>query len=334
MSDIKEIISKVNGMQGLKEKTIIALQKDIRDLKNLMKSIESGMQEKKMQIKEKDLLDTVAVNDSVEQIAPKEIIQETVSAPEIKAEVEKIVEIPAVKEEKSVQTEVVETKKVEAVKPQETQKKNVFIPNSDRQYNRQNRPFDGQNRNRDNNRDNKNRDFSRDNRNSFNKDGKTGYNKDNRNNNANNGAKPFNKDRNNFNRFDAPPAPIVKENTQKKKKTFEKDENKKQLNKRTLIKKGYVENGFDNYDDDGVVRIHKQKKAKKVSDFTPNTVKIENAVVESQIIPIKTLAEKIDRARLFKAQKSLKSCSQLVNFATSTAVLILIQQSLWLLSLA
>ena len=50
MSDIKEIISKVNGMQGLKEKTIIALQKDIRDLKNLMKSIESGMQEKKMQI--------------------------------------------------------------------------------------------------------------------------------------------------------------------------------------------------------------------------------------------------------------------------------------------
>ena len=125
MSDIKEIISKVNGMQGLKEKTIIALQKDIRDLKNLMKSIESGMQEKKMQIKEKDLLDTVAVNDSVEQIAPKEIIQEIVSAPEIKAEVEKIVEIPAVKEEKPVQTEVVETKKVEAVKPQETQKKKV-----------------------------------------------------------------------------------------------------------------------------------------------------------------------------------------------------------------
>ena len=316
MSDIKEIISKVNGMQGLKEKTIIALQKDIRDLKNLMKSIESGMQEKKMQIKEKDLLDTVAVNDSVEQIAPKEIIQETVSAPEIKAEVEKIVEIPAVKEEKPVQTEVVETKKVEAVKPQETQKKNVFIPNSDRQYNRQNRPFDGQNRNRDNNRDNKNRDFSRDNRNSFNKDGKTGYNKDNRNNNANNGAKPFNKDRNNFNRFDAPPAPIVKENTQKKKKTFEKDENKKQLNKRTLIKKGYVENGFDNYDDDGVVRIHKQKKAKKVSDFTPNTVKIENAVVESQIIPIKTLAEKIG-IQSTEIVKKLFSIGQLCNINSS-----------------
>ncbi len=316
MSDIKEIISKVNGMQGLKEKTIIALQKDIRDLKNLMKSIESGMQEKKMQIKEKDLLDTVAVNDSVEQIAPKEIIQETVSAPEIKAEVEKIVEIPAVKEEKPVQTEVVETKKVEAVKPQETQKKNVFIPNSDRQYNRQNRPFDGQNRNRDNNRDNKNRDFSRDNRNSFNKDGKTGYNKDNRNNNANNGAKPFNKDRNNFNRFDAPPAPIVKENTQKKKKTFEKDENKKQLNKRTLIKKGYVENGIDNYDDDGVVRIHKQKKAKKVSDFTPNTVKIENAVVESQIIPIKTLAEKIG-IQSTEIVKKLFSIGQLCNINSS-----------------
>ena len=40
MSDIKEIISKVNGMQGLKEKTIIALQKDIR-FDELCKVLES-----------------------------------------------------------------------------------------------------------------------------------------------------------------------------------------------------------------------------------------------------------------------------------------------------
>ena len=86
----------------------------------------------------------------------------------------------------------------------------------------------------------------------------------------------------------------MKENTQKKKKAFEKDDNKKQLNKRTLLKKGYATNGYDGFDDDDdVVRIHKQKKIKKANDFTPNTVKIEHAVVETQIIPIKTLAEKI-----------------------------------------
>ena len=37
MSDIKEVIGKVNGMPVLKKNTIITLQKDIRDLKNLMR---------------------------------------------------------------------------------------------------------------------------------------------------------------------------------------------------------------------------------------------------------------------------------------------------------
>ena len=39
MSDIKEVIGKVNGMPVLKKNTIITLQKDIRDLKNLMRSM-------------------------------------------------------------------------------------------------------------------------------------------------------------------------------------------------------------------------------------------------------------------------------------------------------
>ena len=63
MSDIKEVIGKVNGMPVLKDNTIVALQKDIRELKNLMRSIEGRMQDKKAEIKEKDLPPVVSANE-------------------------------------------------------------------------------------------------------------------------------------------------------------------------------------------------------------------------------------------------------------------------------
>ena len=297
MSDIKELIGKVNDMPKLKGNTIVALQKDIRDLKNLMRSIEDKMQLKKAEIKEKDNLDSQAVAvEKVEVVAPKE---ENVAIKETqKVEEPKVVEIK--EEPASVVGKVAENIKTEEVAPKTEQtaqppKKNVFVPNNnDRQNNRQNKNYD--NNHGRNNRDNKggNREFNRDGRpNNFNKDNNR-PNRDNKNFNDKNG-KPFNKDnkRSDFNTFTPPIATPIKENTQKKKKTFEKDDNKKQLNKRTLIKKGYTSDGYDSFDDDDVVRHHKQRKAKKANDFTPNTVKIENAVVETQIIPIKTLAEKI-----------------------------------------
>ncbi len=291
MSDIKEVIGKVNGMPVLKKNTIITLQKDIRDLKNLMRSIEGRMQQKKMEIKEKDAppvveIPNIPVNlpeEPKEVVAPTPVASKEESKPaeqhstEVKENVSVEEKTPADTAPAPVVTE----------KQSEVPKKNVFVPRDDRQNNRNNKQFD--NRNRDNNKGGR----------EFNRDGKPNFNRDNKDKNFNRndkGGRPFNKDgkKDNFGKFDPPPiATPMKENTQKKKKTFEKDDNKKQLNKRTLIKKGYVENGYDNYDDDGVVRIHKQKKAKKASDFTPNTVKIEHAVVETQIIPIKTLAEKI-----------------------------------------
>ena len=66
MSDIKEVIGKVNGMPVLKDNTIVALQKDIRELKNLMRSIEGRMQDKKAEIKEKDLPPVVSANEEAE----------------------------------------------------------------------------------------------------------------------------------------------------------------------------------------------------------------------------------------------------------------------------
>ncbi len=289
MSDIKEVIGKVNGMPVLKDNTIVALQKDIRELKNLMRSIEGRMQDKKAEIKEKDLPPVVSANEDAEvptvsvaqDVAPKVQVQEEIAVPNNEKE-----KTEKTANESTFVEEVAVPKVAQNIeKAQEPVRKNVFVPNDNRQ-NRNNKPYD--NRNRVNNNGPR----------EFNKDGKPNFNRDNKNKPFNkDDKKPFNRDgkRDNFGKFE--PAPIatpMKENTQKKKKTFEKDDNKKQLNKRTLIKKGYATNGYDGFDDDDdVVRIHKQKKIKKANDFTPNTVKIEHAVVETQIIPIKTLAEKI-----------------------------------------
>ena len=289
MSDIKEVIGKVNGMPVLKDNTIVALQKDIRELKNLMRSIEGRMQDKKAEIKEKDLPPVVSANEDAEvpavsvaqEVAPKVQVQEEIAVPNN----EKVKTEQTANESTFVEEVAVPKVAQNTEKAQEPVRKNVFVPNDNRQ-NRNNKPYE--NRNRANNNGPR----------EFNKDGKPNFNRDNKNKPFNkDDKKPFNRDgkRDNFGKFEAPPiATPMKENTQKKKKAFEKDDNKKQLNKRTLLKKGYATNGYDGFDDDDdVVRIHKQKKIKKANDFTPNTVKIEHAVVETQIIPIKTLAEKI-----------------------------------------
>lgn len=288
MSDnnIKELLSKVNDMPKLKSNTIVSLQKDIRELKNLMKSIEDKMQKKKAEIKDKDILDNVSIPQVEEPVVvPKEETTKVVAQEPI----------PEKENEKEQAPTIVVEDKKEATqdkKPQDGGQKNVFIPNDNKQNNRQ-KPFEqnGQYKNRDNK---GGRDFNKDGR-SFNKDGKQNFNKPAGQNGGDKGGVKFGQNKkDSFGKFNPPPIDTpMKENTQKKKKSFDKDDNKKQLNKRTLIKKGYVDDGYDSYDEYGSVRHHKQKKAKKVSDFTPNTVKIEHAIVETEIIPIKTLAEKI-----------------------------------------
>ena len=79
----------------------------------------------------------------------------------------------------------------------------------------------------------------------------------------------------------------------KKKSSFnQKDEQKKSLSKRDLIKKGYVYE--DGGDDDGDVRYKKQRKSQR--DVAQSASKIDHAEVSTDIIPIKVFSEKIGRS--------------------------------------
>ncbi len=78
-----------------------------------------------------------------------------------------------------------------------------------------------------------------------------------------------------------------------KKKTPEKSstfEDKKNLNKRTLIKKGLIQTAVFG-DDDRMGRRYKAKKSKQQK--AEERIKIEHAVVNSEIIPVKVLSEKL-----------------------------------------
>lgn len=88
------------------------------------------------------------------------------------------------------------------------------------------------------------------------------------------------------------PAPTAPKEAPKKKKGFERDDRNKAMNKRTLVRKGYLGDVFD----EESARHHKNRKIKKQNDFTPNTVVIESAVITTEKVAIKTLAEKIGKA--------------------------------------
>ena len=78
-----------------------------------------------------------------------------------------------------------------------------------------------------------------------------------------------------------------------KKKQGVKDDNKKGLSKRDLLKKGYVYEGGD--DEDGQVRHVKVRKTGKKEVFTPQAIVIEHAVINTDPVAIKVLSEKIGK---------------------------------------
>lgn len=116
----------------------------------------------------------------------------------------------------------------------------------------------------------------------------------------------------------APPAPITAKTDNKKKKdgktTFNKDE-KKTLNKRDLLKKGYA---YDSSleDDRDTARYVKVKKAKKDVN-TPQFIKIEHAVLTSERVPIKVFSEKIGKS----ATEIVKKLFDMGKFATINDVI-------------
>lgn len=105
------------------------------------------------------------------------------------------------------------------------------------------------------------------------------------------------------------------------KKTTVKPEDKRQMNKRTLIRKGYIQ---ENMDEERMgTRKLKNKKVNKVVPFTP--IKIEKAVITTENLTVKILSEKIGKT----AQEIIKQLMELgimtninsvVDFATMQLV--------------
>lgn len=80
----------------------------------------------------------------------------------------------------------------------------------------------------------------------------------------------------------------------KKKQTGVKDDNKKGLSKRDLLKKGYVYEGGD--DEEGQVRHVRVRKQGKKEIFTPQAIVIEHAIINTDPVAIKVLSEKIGKS--------------------------------------
>lgn len=122
------------------------------------------------------------------------------------------------------------------------------------------------------------------------------------NNNNNNGR--FNNNRQNpgakfrptqFSPNNAPVFPQKSNQSTQKKKTGNRKEDKKSMNKRQLMKRGYIvdtSREVESYDYDGRIKMKKQKKG---GGYEMVDVRIENAIITTPMVTIKTLAEKIGK---------------------------------------
>ena len=96
------------------------------------------------------------------------------------------------------------------------------------------------------------------------------------------------------------------------KKTTVKPEDKRQMNKRMLIRKGYIQE--DVSEERMGTRKLKNKKVNKVVPFTP--IKIENAVITTENLTVKILSEKIGKT----AQEIIKQLMELGIMTTINSV--------------
>ncbi len=109
-----------------------------------------------------------------------------------------------------------------------------------------------------------------------------------------------------------PPAAASRKREAPGKKAFVKSEDKKQMSKRMLIRKGYIQ---ENVDEERMgTRKLKNKKVNKVVPFTP--IKIENAVITTENLTVKILSEKIGKT----AQEIIKQLMELGIMTTINSV--------------
>lgn len=109
-----------------------------------------------------------------------------------------------------------------------------------------------------------------------------------------------------------PPAAGRKQREPIGKKSAIKPDDKRQMNKRTLIRKGYIQ---ENVDEERMgTRKLKNKKVNKVVPFAP--IKIESAVITTENLTVKILSEKIGKT----AQEIIKQLMELGIMTTINSV--------------
>lgn len=96
------------------------------------------------------------------------------------------------------------------------------------------------------------------------------------------------------------------------KKSTARPDDKRQMNKRTLIRKGYIQESVD--EERMGTRKLKNKKVAKVVPFAP--IKIENAVITTENLTVKILSEKIGKT----AQEIIKQLMELGIMTTINSV--------------
>ena len=119
----------------------------------------------------------------------------------------------------------------------------------------------------------------------------------------------------------APPAAPQKDNKGGKKKVEKSFEDKKAVNKRALIKTQISVEDFD----ENKTGYRKLRTKKQKSDQSAQTVKIEKAVITTEMIPIKTLSEKIGVSaveitkKLFK-EGIIKTINDTIDYDTAAFI--------------
>lgn len=272
-SEKKDITSSIKEIPNFKETQLKALLDSVKDIKSNISKAVDKLAARKAEItelkKRQAAAEQPAVIEEVVEIATpntEEIIETAVETPTVTV-ADKIVE-----DKPKAQTET----HVEQARPQTK----TYIPEASR---REERPQ----------------------RTGFNNNGERRPQTagDNRFNNTVSGNNNYNRNGGGFNgaRQQPPvaPPPIAKDakSKQKAKPQSSYDDKRKQPpNKRTLVRKGYVNDITT--DENGYVKHIKNRKLKKGEQFNPVPIVIEHATVATMDVAIKTLAEKIGKSAI------------------------------------
>lgn len=272
-SEKKDITSSIKEIPNFKETQLKALLDSVKDIKsNITKAVDKLAARKaeitELKKRQAAAEQPVVIEEVVEIATPntEESIETTVETPTI-AVADKIIE-----DKPKAQTE----SRVEQPRPQTK----TYIPEASR---REDRPQ----------------------RSGFNNNGERRPQTagDNRFNNTAGGNNNYNRNGGGFNgaRQQTPvaPPPIAKDAKPKQKakpQSSYDDKRKQPPNKRTLVRKGYVNDITT--DENGYVKHIKNRKLKKGEQFNPVPIVIEHATVATMDVAIKTLAEKIGKSAI------------------------------------